>query len=157
VGFVPASDEVFADVTVRDNLVLAAGRHCVRDVVAARIEDVLATFPGLRTRLEVPAGVLSGGEQRMVGIAIAMMTEPRLLLLDEPSKHLAPALATEVLATVRALAEERHIGVLIAEVNLAAALAVADRAYVMRSGEIVGEHVAQDLLAAGPLAWWKLF
>jgi len=100
---------------------------------------------------------LSGGEQRMVGLGMGLMTQPRMLLLDEPSKHLARSSASALLAIVAAQARERAMGVLIAEVNVAAALDVADRVYVMRSGTIISEYNARQLLAAGPSAWWRMF
>ena len=157
VAFVPATGEVFADLTVHENLVLAAGPRQPREAVAQRVADVVAIFDGLATRQRVHASKLSGGEQRMVGLGMALMTEPRLLLLDEPTKHLAPAAAARLLSIVASLARERSIGVLIAEVNVAAALQIADRVYVMRSGEIIAEHSAAELIAAGPATWWKMF
>jgi branched-chain amino acid transport system ATP-binding protein len=157
VAFVPASGEVFADLTVDENFSLAAGPNAPREVVATRIHDVVTLFEGLRPSLGIHAGKLSGGEQRMVGIGVAMMTEPRLLLLDEPTKHLAPAAAARLLAIVSEQARTRSMAVLIAEVNVAAALQIADRVYVMRSGEITAEHGAGELLAAGPATWWKMF
>ncbi len=157
VAFVPASGEVFADLTVHENFSLAAEAKAPRELVATRINDVLTLFGGLRQSLDIHAGKLSGGEQRMVGLGVAMMTEPRLLLLDEPTKHLAPAAATRLLTIICEQARTRSMAVLIAEVNVSAALQIADRVYVMRSGEIVAEHAAGDLLAAGPTTWWKMF
>ena len=157
VAFVPANGEVFTDLTVHENLLLAAGPKLSRDLVGQRIDDVVDLFAGLGARMRVHAGKLSGGEQRMVGLGMALMTEPRLLLLDEPTKHLAPAAAARLLSIVAGLARERSIAVLIAEVNVAAALQIADRVYVMRSGEITAEHAADELVAAGPATWWKMF
>lgn len=157
VAFVPATGEVFDDLTVEDNLVLAAGPRLARDEVVARIDEVIGVFGGIVRNLRRPAGILSGGEQRMVGVGMALMTHPRLLLLDEPSKHLAPATAAGLLAAVAGHARERGTSVLVAEVNVTVALAHADRAYVMRSGEVLREERAADLLAAGPSTWWTLF
>jgi ABC-type branched-subunit amino acid transport system ATPase component len=98
----------------------------------------------------LPVGIL-------LGLAVALMTRPRVLLLDEPTRHLAPAVAGSVLDLVRSLAIDDGVAVLMAEVNVAAALAVADRAYVMRSGTILASHDAAALRAAGPTAWWDMF
>jgi branched-chain amino acid transport system ATP-binding protein len=157
VAFVPASGEVFADLTVLENFSLAAGAKAPRELIAPRVNDVLVLFGGLRQSLGIHAGKLSGGEQRMVGLGVALMTEPRLLLIDEPTKHLAPAAAARLLAIVSEEARTRSMAVLIAEVNVSAALQVADRVYVMRSGEITEEHSARELLTAGPATWWKMF
>lgn len=157
VAFVPASGEVFDDLTVQHNLTLAAGPRATRELVARRTAEVLAVFGGLTRSLHRPAGALSGGEQRMVGLGMALMTRPRLLLLDEPSKHLAPAAAAALLAVVAGQARRHGTAVLIAEVNVAAALQVADRVYVMRSGEVTAEHTGAELAAAGPTAWWTMF
>ena len=157
VAFVPSSGETFADLTVRENLVLAAGRAVTHRQLTARLRDATALLDGPRSLLHRRAGTLSGGERRVVGIGLALMSEPSLLLLDEPTKHLAPATAARVLALVRRLADERGIAVLVAEVNVAAALRVADRVYVMRTGEVRAEHTGAQLLAAGPRLWWTLF
>ncbi len=156
-AFVPANGEVFADLTVQHNLTLAAGPRAARQLVSRRTAEVLAVFGGLDRSLHRPAGALSGGEQRMVGLGMALMTRPRLLLLDEPTKHLAPAAAARLLTVVADQARQRDMGVLIAEVNVAAALQVADRVYVMRSGAVTAEHTGAQLLAAGPTTWWAMF
>ena len=93
----------------------------------------------------------------MVGLGMGLVTQPRLLLLDEPSKHLAKASASSLLSVVAAQARERSMGVLIAEVNVAPALEIADRVYVMRSGEIISEYRAAELVDAGPSLWWRMF
>jgi branched-chain amino acid transport system ATP-binding protein len=157
VGFVPASGEVFDDLTVRENLLLGAGRNLPHEEVDRRVRRAEATIANPRPIMNRIAGTLSGGERRMVGIALALMAQPTLLLLDEPTKHLAPAVAEHVLRTVRALADDERLGVLVAEVNVAAALRVADRVYVMRSGAVYAERTAAELRAAGPRTWWTLF
>ena len=157
VGYVPASGEVFDDLTVRENLVLAAGRGLSHRVLDERLGAALAPMGSARPLLSRRAGTLSGGERRMVGVAMALMGDPSLLLLDEPTKHLAPATAERILTLVRSLADERRLGVLVAEVNVTAALRVADRVYVMRSGEVYAEHTGAELWAAGPRSWWTMF
>lgn len=155
-AMVLASRTVFAELTVRENLGLGA-RHELEAVVAERLARVLALFPGLEASLARRAGDLSGGEQRMVGVGIALMSEPSVLLLDEPTRFLAPAAARQVLDAVRRLADERGTGVLLADVNVAAALSIADRVYVMANGRIRSQHDPADLRAAGPTTWWHLF
>jgi branched-chain amino acid transport system ATP-binding protein len=157
IGFVPADGEVFDDLTVRENLLLGAWREPDPQVVVGRVDEAFARFPGLLGRQRIAAGRLSGGERRLLGLAVALMTRPRVLLLDEPTRHLAPAVAGSVLDLVRSLAIDDGVAVLMAEVNVAAALAVADRAYVMRSGTILASHDAAALRAAGPTAWWDMF
>ncbi len=155
-AMVLASRTVFAELTVRENLGLGA-RHELEAVVAERLAGVLALFPGLEASLARRAGDLSGGEQRMVGVGIALMSEPSVLLLDEPTRFLAPAAARHVLDAVRRLADERGTGVLLADVNVAAALSIADQVYVMANGRIRSQHDPAELRAAGPTTWWHLF
>jgi branched-chain amino acid transport system ATP-binding protein len=155
VGFVPAADEVFAELTVHDNVLLAIGPG--QADAPSRVRAAL-DLAGCRAELwRRRAGDLSGGERRVVGMAIALAAQPKLLLLDEPTKHLANATAERVLLTTQRLAREQDIGVLIAEVNVAAALRVADRVYLLRSGRIEAEYSGSELLAAGPACWWTLF
>jgi branched-chain amino acid transport system ATP-binding protein len=145
IGYSPEGRRVFPGMTVRENLEVAcrAGpaerRH--------RIEAVHALFPGLAERAGMPAWQLSGGQQQMLAIGRAMMTGPRLLLLDEPSLGLAPKLVGEVLRRVRAIADA-GTAVLLAEQNAAAALQVCDRACVLRLGRIVREGAAATLIGA---------
>lgn len=156
-GFVPATRPVFDDLTVRENLVLGGHRERDPGAVAERIAAALDLFPELVDRLDIAAAKLSGGEQRMVGIAIALMAAPRILLLDEPTQGLSPSAAVRVVEAARALAVEQATAVLIAEVNVAAAIRVADRVYVMDTGSIRSEHRGAELRAVGPSGWWDLF
>ena len=157
IGFVPDARAVFADLRVHENLLLGAGPSAVPEVVVERLHTVLARYPELNSWLEVAAGTLSGGQQRIVSIALALMGAPRLLMLDEPTKHLAPHLVGRVLADVRELARVHGVGVLIAEVNVGAVATVADRVYAMRDGAIESVHTGAELLAGGPTTWWTLF
>jgi branched-chain amino acid transport system ATP-binding protein len=152
--YVPTSQPVFADLTLRDNLWLGAGPMAAA-ARALRVEEVLALFPELASHLEQRAGSLSGGEQRLVSIGIALMVRPVLLLVDEPTQFLAPAAAERVLRTVRSLADD-GVAVLMAETSVAAAAHIADRVYVMNSGRMRSEHTGRELLASGPRSWWRL-
>jgi branched-chain amino acid transport system ATP-binding protein len=103
------------------------------------------------------ADTLSGGQQRMVSLGIALMSMPRLLMLDEPSLGLAPTLVERILSTVQQLAAEQGLGVVLVEQNVQYALSVAERVYVMRSGRIIMEESSQALRAMGHEKWWELF
>jgi branched-chain amino acid transport system ATP-binding protein len=157
VRFVPTSRPVFGELSVLDNLRLGFGRKGPPADSAARFDRVFTLFPELSGRLSGRADTLSGGEQRMLAIGIALMGEPQLLLVDEPTQFLAPTAVRRVLGALRDLADKQGIAVLLAEVGLAAALRCADRAYVMSSGRIRSEHRCSELLAGGPTSWWRLF
>ncbi|HEY3911937.1 MAG TPA: ABC transporter ATP-binding protein [Stellaceae bacterium] len=136
---------VFENLTVQENLI--AGAHTRRDFARARaeIDDIFETFPALRERRRQPAGYLSGGEQQMLVIGRALMCEPKVILLDEPSLGLAPLLVAEIFGIIRRLREERGLTVLLVEQNAALALEIADRGYVMENGRIVLEGPAEAL------------
>ena len=133
-SLVPQGRRIFSTLTVRENLTLGS-----RD---GNLDDVHALFPVLAERSAVSGTALSGGEQQMLAIGRALMTRPRLLLMDEPSEGLAPQVVREIGALVSRLRRELGLSVLIAEQNLALALAVADRVYVMERGEVVHESSA---------------
>lgn len=139
---VPEGKMIFADMTVKENL-LIGGYHNPDRLM--QLELVLDRFPRLRERLQQLGGTLSGGEQQMLALGRALMTRPRLLLLDEPSMGLAPLMVREVFAEILRL-KELGVTVLIVEQNALATLQVADRAYVLETGEIILEGPAGDLL-----------
>ncbi len=144
IGFVPQSRNVFASLTVAENLEM--GAFLRPHALASALDRVQRLFPVLRERLGQPAGTMSGGEQQMVAIARALMLEPRLLLLDEPSAGLAPQAAAELFERVRAIART-GTAVVMVEQNARRALAVADRAYVLATGEVRHEGPAAAVLA----------
>ena len=143
---VPEGRRIFARLTVRENLLM--GAYLVRDrrEIEAGIERVFAMFPRLKEREHQVCGTLSGGEQQMLAIGRALMTRPRVLLMDEPSMGLAPVLVDGIFATIRYLHEEGTT-ILLVEQNARMALSVADRGYVVETGRIVLADTAAALQA----------
>lgn len=154
-SFTPAEAPVFRDLSVDVNLQL--GAFTVRDegVKAERMRRVLSLFPILAERADQAAGTLSGGEQRMLALGIALMSGPTLMLLDEPSLGIAPAQVQRLLGEIKSLCETDGLSVLLVEQNVRAALRVADRAYFMRAGRVILEEPAEVALARDH--WWDLF
>jgi branched-chain amino acid transport system ATP-binding protein len=143
VALVPQGRMVFQALTVRENLRLGAYR-AAPDAVAPRFETVLSAFPALRDRLDQPGGTLSGGQQQMLAMARALMSNPALLLLDEPSTGLAPTIVESIFRTIGELRRQGTM-ILLVEQNAHLALELASRAYVLEQGAIVAEGVAADL------------
>ncbi len=146
-GYVPQVDNIFRALTVRENLEVVAG---VRDRTT-RIAQMFELFPALAERARMNAGALSGGERQQLAFARALMAQPRLLLCDEPTAALAPAMADQVLATVGRMAE-LGVSVLLVEQNVRAALAISARGYVLDGGRVVASGPAQQLLRDQRLA-----
>jgi branched-chain amino acid transport system ATP-binding protein len=146
IGFVPEERRVFPGLTVGENLALAT--HGGSDAGRGRsVEAVLDTFERLDERRDAPGQHLSGGEQQMLAIARALVADADLLLLDEPTEGLAPLVVDAVADLVRAVNDGDGITVLLVEQNVAAALELADRAYVLDRGRVVYEGTAADLEA----------
>ena len=142
----PEGRQVFANLTIAENLAMGAWLVSDRAEEGRRRAAVLARFPRLAERLEQPAGSLSGGEQQMLAIGRALMADPRLLLLDEPSLGLAPLFVAEIFRIIEDLKREGRT-ILIVEQNARAALEVADYAYVLQSGRIEMEGRAREIAA----------
>jgi len=145
IAMVPEGRRLFGRMTVEENLGLGAFTPRARADRAATLESVYATFPRLRERRRQHAGSLSGGEQQMVAIGRALMTRPRLLMLDEPSLGLAPRVV-ESIFTVFGDINRTGVAVFLVEQNVRAALALAHRAYLLEHGQIVGEGTSAALL-----------
>jgi branched-chain amino acid transport system ATP-binding protein len=139
-GLVPQGRRVFASLTVDENLAVAARRNGG----AWTVERVMELFPRLRERRENPAGKLSGGEQQMLAIGRALMTNPELLLMDEPTEGLAPLLVREVGRVIENL-KSQGLSILLVEQNLPLALRVSDQVHVLSRGRIVHSSAPQAL------------
>ena len=142
IGLVPQGRQIFPSLTVRENLAIALRQYGERR--AWSIDRVLSVFPRLKERLNNKGNQLSGGEQQMLAIARALVLNPDLILMDEPSEGLAPIVIQEVAAIIRQLNEE-GMSVLLAEQNLPLALSVAHTVYVLNKGAIVFKGTAEEL------------
>jgi branched-chain amino acid transport system ATP-binding protein len=142
---VPEGRQVFGPMSVEDNLRLGAFVRPAREIASA-LERVFALFPILAAKRRDVAGTLSGGQQQMLAIGRALMTRPKLLLLDEPSMGLAPRIVAEIFAIIRSL-KDAATTILLVDQNARAALSIADRAYVLEVGRIALAGDGDQLLA----------
>jgi branched-chain amino acid transport system ATP-binding protein len=154
-SLIPAERFVFGDLTVYENLLLGAVHERSAAVREQRRQRVSKTFSIVNERPNQIASTLSGGQQRMLSLGLALMSEPLLLLLDEPSLGLAPALVSEFFNTLRHLANDQGLSVLLLEQNVSQALRIANRVYVMRSGRIILEETAEQMRTRPD--YWDLF
>jgi branched-chain amino acid transport system ATP-binding protein len=145
ISHVPEGRQLFPFMTVEENLDLGAYNRRSRPRVRAAMAEQLELFPRLKERRRQLAGTLSGGEQQMVAIARALMAEPRLLLLDEPSLGLSPKVTEEVFARIQEI-RQRGVTVLIVEQNVVDGLSISDRGYVVEHGRVVMQGAAPELL-----------
>jgi branched-chain amino acid transport system ATP-binding protein len=147
VAIVPEGRRVFAHMTVRENLLLGAHRRGARAAHRAALDRVHGLFPRLAERAQQPAMNLSGGEQQMLAIGRALMAQPRLLLMDEPSLGLAPVVIDEVFAAIETINAD-GVSVLLVEQEVERALAAASRAYLIAEGRIVTTGPPEELRAS---------
>lgn len=147
IAHAPEGRGIFANLTVRENLLLGAYRRRDRDGIRADLQRALKVFPILAEREGQLAGTLSGGEQQMLAVARAMMSRPKLLLLDEPSLGLAPQVVETIFQTLAEI-HRSGVSILLVEQNAAKALAFADRAYVLETGRVVMLGRGAELLAS---------
>lgn len=142
---VPEGRRVFANLSVMENLQLGAYLRKDKGGIEKDIEKVFSLFPRLKERVKQPAGTLSGGEQQMLAMGRALMSQPKLLLLDEPSMGLAPILVDEIFEIIKRINADGTT-ILLVEQNAFKALSIADRAYVLETGEIIKSGKAAELL-----------
>ena len=147
IGQVAEGRQIFPSMTVGENLEMGAVVPRARSGAAAAMARILDLFPRLRERFRQRAGTLSGGEQQMLAIARALMSRPRLLLLDEPSLGLAPLIVKQIFDVIREINERQRMTVLLVEQNAYHALRVAHRGYVMQTGRIALSGTGRELLA----------
>ena len=145
--YVPEEKMLFRPLSVEENLRL--GAYILKDEaqICRNLDTVYSLFPRLQERKDQPASTLSGGEQQMVAIGRGLMSNPKILMLDEPSLGLAPKLVDEVLDTVRVL-KGQGMSILLVEQNVREALELAERGYVLQTGRIVGQGSGKELLAS---------
>jgi branched-chain amino acid transport system ATP-binding protein len=141
---VPEGRRIFARLTVTENLRMGAFVVNDKAAIAARVEESFEMFPRLKERRSQVAGTLSGGEQQMLAMSRALMSAPKVLLMDEPSMGLAPVLVDQIFDTIRQL-HERGTTILLVEQNARKALQIADRGYVIETGQIVLAERAENL------------
>jgi branched-chain amino acid transport system ATP-binding protein len=149
IGFVPQGHNVFRDLTVRRNLVIAGLHHPDVDV-----EDIYRLFPILKQRGAQMASSLSGGQQQILALGMALMTKPRILLLDEPSTGLAPVIVRDVMESLVRINRETNTTIVIVEQNIPATLKIAARAIVLKSGRLVFDGASRELERKEDLWAW---
>jgi branched-chain amino acid transport system ATP-binding protein len=150
VAHVPEGRHVFKPLSVEDNLLLGAYHRFslrARASIRQEIEGVFSLFPALADRRKQLAGTLSGGEQQMLAIGRALLSSPKVLLLDEPSMGLAPRIVREIFGHISKLRRERGMTILLVEQNARGALSIADRGYVLETGRVVLQGSSEELLA----------
>jgi branched-chain amino acid transport system ATP-binding protein len=146
IALVPEGRRLFPKLNVEENLLLGAFRPSARGAIASNLESSYETFPRLRERRKQLAGSLSGGEQQMLALARALMSAPRILLIDEPSVGLAPILVSRTIDKIKELKDRFELTVLMAEQNFNQAVRIADRGYVIVHGQIAFEGRNADEL-----------
>jgi branched-chain amino acid transport system ATP-binding protein len=145
ITMVPEGRQLFPYISVKDNLLMGAFKKSARSVAAERMEEVLEIFPRVRERLTQQAGSLSGGEQQMVAIARGLMSNPAMLMFDEPSLGLSPLLVSQVFDVIDRIVS-LGMTVLIVEQNIVHTLKIADRGYVLENGEVTLTGTGKELL-----------
>lgn len=136
VAYVPQGNRVFNDLTVHENLEIAGMILPSKALIDEGIEQVFSLFPSLKSRLKQRAGTMSGGEKQMLALGNALVLSPRMLLLDEPSLGLAPALVSDALERIQEISRDSNVAVLIVEQKVREVLKVAQRVYVLRNGAV---------------------
>lgn len=151
ITYVPQGRQVFKSLTVYENLELGGYALANKKDLKSNIDEVLKFFPALKDKLQTKAGFLSGGQQQMLTIARGLVSDPKVLLLDEPSLGLSPKIVKEVFEKIKEINELRKIAIVVVEHSIKSVLAVAQRAYVLSQGRVILEKPAQELATSGAL------
>lgn len=146
ITLVPEGRRIFAPLSVRENLLVGAYTRSSRQEIEQTMDDIFALFPRLKERINQRGGTLSGGEQQMLAVGRALMSQPKLLMLDEPSLGLAPIVIDAMFETIARLNRERGLTILLVEQNASLALEMCHRAYVLKTGQIIMEGTGKELL-----------
>ncbi len=144
---VPEGRRIFTELTVLENLEMGAYVRNDKDAIKTDMENMFNIFPRLAERKKQLAGTMSGGEQQMLAMARALMSNPSLLLLDEPSMGLAPLLVQEIFKIIERINKEQGVTILLVEQNANMALSIADRGYVLETGQIILEGTGKELIS----------
>ncbi len=146
IAMVPEGRRVFPYMSIKDNLLMGAFSRTDKAGITQTLESVLERFPRLRERYHQQAGTLSGGEQQMMVIGRALMANPKVLLLDEPSLGIAPKLVQEIARSIVAISRDQKVSVLLVEQNSRMAMSISNRTYALSTGNIVLEGRSKDLM-----------
>ncbi|MBM2817720.1 MAG: transporter ATP-binding protein [Parcubacteria group bacterium] len=144
--FIPQGRRVFVHLTVMENLELGGFAVKDKNELKRRIEEVVEIFPDLKAKIKTKAGTLSGGQQQMLALARGLMSDPKILLLDEPSLGLAPKLVKEVFAKIKEINEKHKVAIMVVEHNIKSLLNIAHRAYVLDKGKVVFSGDGKDII-----------
>lgn len=151
ISYVPQGRRVFPSLSVRENLEIGAYTVDSKNEIKERIEEVLELFPALKPKIKDLSGHLSGGQQQMLAIARGLMTDPKVLLLDEPSIGLAPKIVKEVFEKIREINEKHKTSIVIVEHNLKSVNSIAHRTYILDKGKVVAQGLPKELMDSGIL------
>ena len=148
IAFVPQGRRVFTHLTVEENLEIGGFTVRNKNELKRRIEEVMEIFPILKQKRKAKSGALSGGQQQMLALGRGLMTDPKVLLLDEPSLGLAPKVVKEVFAKIKEINEKHKTAILVVEHNIKSLLGIVHRAYILDKGKVVTEGFPDKLLAS---------
>lgn len=151
ISFVPQGKRVFKNLNVYENIEIGGHNIKSRVVLKERIEEVLDLFPSLRKKANLKSGQLSGGQQQMVALARGLVSDPKLLLLDEPSLGLSPKIVKEVFAKIKEINEKRNTTIIVVEHNIKSLLEITDQVYVLDKGRVVANGEGAELLRSNVL------
>lgn len=145
ISYVPQGRRVFKNLTVKENLEIGAYTVKSRNEIRERVEEVLGIFSMLKSKVNDKSGSLSGGQQQMLAIARGLMTDPKVLLLDEPTLGLSPKIVKEVFEKIKEINQKRKTTILIVEHNIKSVLNIVDRAYILDKGKVVAFDTSKNL------------